>query len=476
MSAKPSLKNKPASVQAELRQRGLYLLTTLDEKGKKRTQAEVARMLNVHPKTVEGWWKRYLETDETDLEKRLQEASANKRRGPKAKTIKSRYLLSKEQQDELQDVIVNKVPKDFKIDRCLWTRNGIRRFIQDQYKVEISLSGVGLYLERFNMTFQRPKKCAIQRDKKKLEKWLTETYPAIARRAKKEKALIFWEDETCIHQDTNWIGGWAPCGNTPVVYRDNRARYGGYSMIGAISNKGALSFSIQEKAYNSQTFVEFLTKLGNDNKGRKLFVICDNVKFHHSEYVKEWLAKQKAIELFFLPAYCPDYNPIEFLNQILKIDLRQRAAMTHKESKKATEDKLKEMQADPKSVQACFGSATCQYASAEAEETLTEGEANERCVGNELNDSKDSDNVSDDGQQHSLGADRKGKASAKGKVRVSTRGRTRSKPDEGAPKSSEKNSSNQRSDAVSGGLGKTAKKLGKRWVSSALNLVAKIRR
>jgi len=476
MTAKSSLKNKSAQVQAEFRQRALFLLTNPDEKGRKRSQANVARILQVHPKTVEGWWKRYQATEAADPEKRLLEASANKRRGPKKETIESRFLLNKEQQDELQDLIVNQVPKDFKIDRCLWTRNSIRRVIKDKFKVEISLSGVGLYLDRFNMTFQRPKKCAIQRNRKKLDEWLTKTYPAIVKRAKKERALIFWEDETCIHQDTNWIGGWSPCGETPVVYRDNRARYGGYSMIGAISNKGALSFSIQEEAYNSQTFVEFLKKLMSDNKDRKLFVICDNVKFHHSKFVTEWLAGNKTIELFFLPAYCPDYNPIEFLNQILKIDLRQRAAMTHKESKKATEDKLKEMQADPKSVQACFGSVTCQYASAQAEVALTDAEANVRSVKQEQCDTKGSDDVPVGGQQNNVDGGRKAETSARSKVRVFAGGQTESKPDESAPESCEGQRLVENSDAVSGrGLGKTTQEQGKRRVSNAQKVVAKIR-
>ena len=50
---------------------------------------------------------------------------------------------------------------------------------------------------------QRPKKKAIQQDDVAVRRWLETDYPAIAERAKKEKATIFWEDETAVEQDTN---------------------------------------------------------------------------------------------------------------------------------------------------------------------------------------------------------------------------------------------------------------------------------
>jgi transposase len=53
--------------------------------------------------------------------------------------------------------------------------------------------------------------------------------------------------------------------------------------------------------------------------GRKIFLIVDNLKVHHGKLVTEWLSKhQNEIELFFLPAYYPDLNPDEYLNNIMK--------------------------------------------------------------------------------------------------------------------------------------------------------------
>ncbi|QZT36814.1 transposase [Halosquirtibacter xylanolyticus] len=61
-----------------------------------------------------------------------------------------------------------------------------------------------------------------------------------------------------------------------------------------------------------------MTQLIKTSK-KKIFLILDNLKVHHSKIVKEWGSDNKnKIELFFLPSYSPDRNPDEFLNCDLK--------------------------------------------------------------------------------------------------------------------------------------------------------------
>ncbi len=59
--------------------------------------------------------------------------------------------------------------------------------------------------------------------------------------------------------------------------------------------------------------------LVRDSQGKKIFLILDNLRVHHSKPVKEWAAQQKqGIELFYLPSYSPELNPEERLNADLK--------------------------------------------------------------------------------------------------------------------------------------------------------------
>jgi hypothetical protein len=48
-------------------------------------------------------------------------------------------------------------------------------------------------------------------------KWKEQTYPAIARRAKREGAEILWGDETGVRNDDVRGMSFAKRGNTPVV-------------------------------------------------------------------------------------------------------------------------------------------------------------------------------------------------------------------------------------------------------------------
>lgn len=67
-------------------------------------------------------------------------------------------------------------------------------------------------------------------------------------------------------------------------------------------------------AMNSAIFIRFMRRLIK-HRSKKVFLIVDNLKVHHSGPVKEWIeAHKKEIELFFLPAYTPERNPDEYLN------------------------------------------------------------------------------------------------------------------------------------------------------------------
>jgi hypothetical protein len=52
---------------------------------------------------------------------------------------------------------------------------------------------------------------------KEIQEWLSVTYPDIAEKARKEKAEIYWADETRIQNTSNYIKGYAPKGKTPTL-------------------------------------------------------------------------------------------------------------------------------------------------------------------------------------------------------------------------------------------------------------------
>lgn len=72
-----------------------------------------------------------------------------------------------------------------------------------------------------------------------------------------------------------------------------------------------------EKGVSLQ-FIQFLRQLRQSHRRKKLMIILDNGPIHRSKKVKAFIKKQDWVELFFLPPYSPEYNPIERFWQWLK--------------------------------------------------------------------------------------------------------------------------------------------------------------
>jgi len=90
------------------------------------------------------------------------------------------------------------------------------------------------------------------------------------------------------------------------------------NLISAISNQGRLRFHFYHGKMNQDTFLDFLKGLVK-KIDRTIFIITDNLPAHHGLRLKEWINENvDKIKLFHLPAYTPELNPVEYLNNNLK--------------------------------------------------------------------------------------------------------------------------------------------------------------
>ena len=98
--------------------------------------------------------------------------------------------------------------------------------------------------------------------------------------------------------------------------------------------------------------------------GKKVFLILDNLRVHHSKPVKAWLAEHQAqIEVFYLPSYSPELNPDERLNADLKYALGSRVQVRTKyKLKAATQNHMTILAANPARVLSYFQDLRVKYA------------------------------------------------------------------------------------------------------------------
>jgi transposase len=212
--------------------------------------------------------------------------------------------LTKEQQKQIQKQIVDKCPDQLRLKGFLWDRQCVCDFAYRLFKVKLTVQAMGKYLKKWGFSAQRPVKRNYKQNPVEIQKWLDIEYPKIKKRAKKEKAEIMWGDETGCQNESNYIKGFAPVGETPVLpVGKPKLRV---NMISAISNQGKLRFMFYRESMNADVLISFLKRLIKDSQ-RKVFLILDNLKSHHAIKVRDWLKKHKnALEIFFLPPYAPE--------------------------------------------------------------------------------------------------------------------------------------------------------------------------
>ena len=248
-----------------------------------------------------------------------------------------------------------------KFKECMWTRKNIAELIYQKYKIEIKPSTLGYYLERWSFSVQRPVKRAYSQNAKKIDKWLNEEFPGITERAEAENAEIFFGDETNIQNTNNYMRVYAPKGKTPVVRTE--AKKFKINMLSAVSKRGKLRFVLYKDNMNSDKLIDFMRRLVRDSK-KKVFLILDNLRVHHSKKVQAWLEKHNdEIEVFYLPPYAPEYNPGELINSDLKRAVGKKASpRSEKELEKNVRSHLKTLQLNPSKIASFFTSDFTSYA------------------------------------------------------------------------------------------------------------------
>ena len=281
-----------------------------------------------------------------------------KERGKKAGDGRS---LTADQEARIRKLICDKRPEQLKMDFALWTRAAVGELIERECGIELKVRAVGNYLKRWGFTPQKPIKRAYEQRPEAVKQWIDEEYPAIAARAKAEGGEVQWGDETALVNTDVRGRSYAPRGETPVAYAPGTRQK--LSMISTVTNKGKARWMIIDGNFGADKLIEFLTALIKATR-KKVFLILDNLRAHHSRPVKEWLAERKPrIEVFYLPSYAPELNPDERLNADLKHEIRKRVPVRTKgKLKAAAMEHMTEIEKSPNRIRAYFQDPRVKYA------------------------------------------------------------------------------------------------------------------
>jgi transposase len=269
------------------------------------TEVDLADLLGVCNATISRWWTAY-RTDGVDS---LPGARTGRPEG-------SGRLLSDAQADRIKSLIDDNSPEKLNITHALWTRRAVRDLIHKEFNINLAERTVGQYLRRWGYTSKKPTRHARKQDPDEVKEWLDKTYPAIEVQAFKENAEILWTDEVGVAADHEPGYGYARQGERATM--EVPGPHIRVNQISAISNEGKVRFMTYKGSLNAVVYLLFLERL-IVGASRKILLIADRLQAHKTPEVMAWVEEHKnQIELFFLPAYAPELNPVEYLNNDMK--------------------------------------------------------------------------------------------------------------------------------------------------------------
>ncbi|WP_019499944.1 IS630 family transposase [Pseudanabaena sp. PCC 6802] len=297
---KPDGRHLSIETQNYLRQQAIRLR----EQGKR--VCDISEYLGIHRNTITEWWWAYQDYGEAAL--------FQQRRGREVGEGRS---LSASEETTIEAMLRGHSPEDYQIESALWTRQAVQILIEQELGVEMPIRTVGEYLKRWGYSPQKPIERAYEQDPAAVKHWLQEEYPAIEQRAQAEGAEIEWGDESGLSSDEYGGRGYAPKGHPPEIRPSKRERTR-LNFIASISNQGTIQFMLYTCTLTAPVFIEFLQRL-IDKRSSKLFWIVDRHPVHRERPVQQWLEQHsQEIELFYLPSYAPQLNPVEYFNGDVK--------------------------------------------------------------------------------------------------------------------------------------------------------------
>ncbi|MBA2526991.1 MAG: IS630 family transposase [Pyrinomonadaceae bacterium] len=227
-----------------------------------------------------------------------------------------RPKLTKEQQRELCRRL-EAGPQACDFGGACWRSPMIQQLIKDRFGVSYSVFYIAELLKSLGFSYQKAAFVSDHLDEVARRRWRSRTWPEILRLARAKKALLLFGDEASFPQWGTLTYTWARRGTQPVVKTSGKRK--GWKVFGLIDYfTGRFFHQGLEGRFTSASYTAFLARV-LEQTTRHVILIQDGARYHTSAETKRFFAQHAArLQVFQLPSYSPDYNPIEKLWKKIK--------------------------------------------------------------------------------------------------------------------------------------------------------------
>jgi len=258
----------------------------------RRTVPEIACIFDVESKTVRKWLRRFNVAGPSGL---YDEPRSG--RPPKVTAAVRDKLVEMIQQDPAQSGYL----------ATFWTVAMLTLALAEQVRVHLGLSTVRQVLHAVRLAWGRPRLAMPHKTdpQKAAKQWAIAQAVIDAGPA----ATVLYADESrlqllpLVRAMWHWVGQQLriPTPGSNV----SRAVFGALNI-----RSGQWTYLVRQRM-RQEDFVAFLEHLLTVYASGPLILIVDNYSSHTAGAVKAWLAQQSRLQLFYLPTYCSDLNPVE---------------------------------------------------------------------------------------------------------------------------------------------------------------------
>ncbi len=172
-------------------------------------------------------------------------------------------------------------------------------------------------LQNLGFSYQKARFVSDHLDEERRRVWIEQEWPAILHVAQRRGALLLFGDEASFAQWGSLSYTWAPIGQQPLIPTCGRRK--AYKVFGLIDYfTGRLFAHGQTDRFTAESYGAFLATV-LEQTDQPLMLVQDGAKYHTAAATKEFIAAHAdRLSVYQLPAYSPDYNPIEHLWKNMK--------------------------------------------------------------------------------------------------------------------------------------------------------------
>lgn len=230
----------------------------------------------------------------------------------------------------------------------VWVARYVYQFIMTLFAVAYSVKYLPTLLKKIGLSFHKAMHYLVKKNEQKRAEWIKERLPKIYAEHIQEGWRVFFQDEVGFQTEGTLAYSWGPKG--VAIEIKNKGRHGRVNLMGVYEvGSGEFFYRMTFFKINALRFKRFLCCLKRAFKTDKIIIIADNASFHKAKWFTQWWKSLNWLRIEFLPAYSPDFNPIERLWKWIKQKYtHNKCWASKKELRIHLEKKLKEMAKDKK--------------------------------------------------------------------------------------------------------------------------------